>query len=299
MRLKSAAAKTAAKKKKAPAKKKKGGGGGGGGGMRAQSGKSAAAKKQAAAKGNVKALTPRQQAAKYLASAVKETARAAREAARAAVELERAKAQQERAEGARRAAVIAGVDSARGRRLAAEEATDLKRAVNDRARAKKERSREATAKARAAADRVAAHDALIGAASPGAVADGWILGWNDDLDTCAAAALANSLLACTGHRVSDREVLDLYLATTRGRDQLVSLGTTLDAARELGLGGWHPVRPGSNRPDGDGTIVVLPGHAAVRWRGGLVSWGRWDAASEPPGADVPLAWAQGSRRAGP
>jgi hypothetical protein len=302
VRLKSAAAKAGAAKKKKPAKKKKGGGGGGGGGMRAQSGKAAAAKKAAAKAGpSTAAQTPRQQAAKYLAAAVKETARAAAETQRAKAEDARAAAQDARAERDRRAAMIAG-DNARGRELRGAQATALVRAANDRQRAQKERTRAKHAKALAAQNRVAAHDALIGAPSPGAVAAGWILGWNDDLDTCAAAALANSLLACTGHRAADRDVLDLHLAVTRGAGQLASMSAVLAAARERGISGWHPAVTYQDVPAGDGAIVTFPGHAAVWYGQGLVSWGQHlpaDAMDGPPGGGWEVQWVPGSHQAGP
>lgn len=302
MKAKAAAAKAGAKKKAKPKAKKKGGGGGGGGGMRAGSATAAAKKKQAAKPAAPAAsLTPRQQAAKYLAAAVKETARAAAETARAKAEDARAAAQAARADADRRAAVIAG-DNARGDRLRGEQATALVRAANDRQRARKERSRAVTEKARAAQNRVAAHDALIGAPMPGAVAGGWVLGWNDDLDSCAAAALANSLLACTGHRVADRDVLDLYLAVTRGRDTGAAMGATLDAAAVLGLGGWYPAAvQWTEDPLGDGTIVALPQHAAVICGGDLISWGQPCPADSmgPPAGGWTLAWVPGSHRAGP
>jgi hypothetical protein len=288
-------AKAAASKPKARTAKKRAGSGKPftAGSMRATSARTAARKP---AGPSFAAETPRQEAAKYLARAAKETSRAARDAARAAREDARAKAQQERAEAALRRAEFYNPRSVRGERYAAEAATDLRRALSDKARAKVERQREAKAKAKAAADRAKAHDALVGAPAAGAVAGGWILGRNDDLDSCAAAAVANSLLACTGLRVADRDVLDLYLAVTRGRDCGASMADTLAAAALLGIGGYRPSAvlylAAVPAPVADGLIITLPGHAAVLAGGLEVSWGlaREAGASGDAGGCWQVSW---------
>ena len=42
------------------------------------------------------------------------------------------------------------------------------------------------------------------------LAGGWILGGNDAADNCAAVAVANALLAMSGRRVPDAELLELH-----------------------------------------------------------------------------------------
>lgn len=103
-------------------------------------------------------------------------------------------------------------------------------------------------------------------------AEGWIDGGNLTGPTCVATALANSLLASTGYRVTDRDVLELAAAT--GADgEGVSIEDTLAEAARSGLGGWCPwfepaILPESGAIAGAGNI-----HAVVITPAGLVSWG--------------------------
>jgi hypothetical protein len=57
---------------------------------------------------------------------------------------------------------------------------------------------------------------------------GWILGGNDTADNCAAVAVANALLAATGLRVPDAELLRIH-----DRAGPLSIAEALAAAREI------------------------------------------------------------------
>jgi len=57
---------------------------------------------------------------------------------------------------------------------------------------------------------------------------GWILGGNDAADNCAAVAVANALLAATGRRVPDAELLRIH-----DRAGPLSIAEALAAAREI------------------------------------------------------------------
>lgn len=63
----------------------------------------------------------------------------------------------------------------------------------------------------------------------------------DDVQCCAAQALAASLRLAPGEIVHDEDVLALYWRTARGPDEGASILDTLKAAREYGLGGGRPV----------------------------------------------------------
>jgi hypothetical protein len=65
----------------------------------------------------------------------------------------------------------------------------------------------------------------------------WILGGNDGLATCAAAAVANSLLLATGRRISDDGVLGLHAAAGGGCDSGTSVLGVLEAVSAIALGG--------------------------------------------------------------
>jgi hypothetical protein len=135
--------------------------------------------------------------------------------------------------------------------------------------------------------------ALAAPALPGE----WILGGNDRYTDCAAAAVANSLLACTGLRASDEDILRLHLAAAGDPDAGASIAGVLRAATDLGLAGAGPASCellGEDEPlDEDGLILDLdlaeaqllegtwdwdpaPGwgmHAAVLTGGSVITWG--------------------------
>ena len=138
-------------------------------------------------------------------------------------------------------------------------------ARRDRARAKLD-MRKARADARghplAAAPKAKAKAAKRRAklASPAAVPGGWILGGNDRHHSCAAAAVANSLLAATGVRATSSQVQALYAAASGGRDRGATIPETITAAR-AGLAGWYPVtvtQLDDGEPiTGDGLVLYL------------------------------------------
>jgi hypothetical protein len=68
----------------------------------------------------------------------------------------------------------------------------------------------------------------------------WILGGNDRYADCAAAAAANSLLACTGLRASDEDIMRLHLAVAGDPDGGASIAGVLQAAADLGLADTGP-----------------------------------------------------------
>jgi hypothetical protein len=171
------------------------------------------------------ARTPGQVAAADLGAARRETLAAHHEtglAAKARAEAAKANAEA-KAELAKGNRAAAGRDQARARRDTARAARETSRARKDIAKA-----RAYTAKAR-----------TVTLAQPGAVADGWILGGNDWHLGCAAVAVANSLLLSSGLRVSDQDVLDLYLAASGGCDTGASVRATLEATAEYGLAGMR------------------------------------------------------------
>lgn len=113
----------------------------------------------------------------------------------------------------------------------------------------------------------------------------WILGGNDWHRGCAAVALANSLLAATGQRVSDRDVLDLYWLTADDPDAGAGVLATLETAEEFGLGGMRPVA----RRDLDSVDALTCGDAYrhSRYR---------RSAARPVGVIVDLRLQQAQRR---
>ena len=163
-----------------------------------------------------------------------------------------------------------------------------KEAEYDLAKARREQAeaRADTAKARrnqAKSTRNQVKAARAGLAIPGAIADGWILGGNDWHLGCAAVALANHLLAATGLRVSDRDVLDLYWLTADDPDTGASVLATLETAAEYGLGGMRPVQVqalGSNLELGPGEFKV-PCIADLRLQQAQRHQPVWDALPSP------------------
>lgn len=120
-----------------------------------------------------------------------------------------------------------------------------------------------------------------GFAGPGA--GPWLLAGNDVLDTCAVAAVANSLLLATGIRPADAELAHLPAAT--------SIEELLECVAGRGLAGVRLARYGPVEDWLDGVVagVRLPGGAphTVTAAGRLVvSWG----ALGPLEGDVEEAW---------
>jgi hypothetical protein len=170
-------------------------------------------------------LTPHQKAQRDRAEAQNarnEAAKAREEAARAGAEArrdeERAAADRQRGEAA-----FARQEMAEARADLARQARDLARAGRDQARAGRDAARARTA----------------GLARPGSGGQ-WVLGGNDRYLTCAAAAVANSLLLATGQRLSDEEVLGLHVAAAGSAQAPASVLGVLEAAQERGFGGARP-----------------------------------------------------------
>lgn len=109
----------------------------------------------------------------------------------------------------------------------------------------------------------------------------WLLGGNDVLPTCAAAAIANHLLAATGIAMTDEEILHLHLLA--GGDNGATIASALEAYGEY----WGRLCRGKARlrtfTRTDENIIVaglvvgitLPhaGHAVLSCPGGMISWG--------------------------
>jgi hypothetical protein len=161
-------------------------------------------------------------------------------------------------------------------------------AKRDEARSRRDAARSRKEKARERRDKTKARTVgLPGPARPGE----WILGGNDRVPDCAAAAVANSLLAATGWRASDDDVIDLYC-----RAGGTTVQAALRAAERFGLGSMRPSGfgslPGPDTPE-DGFLVeleleeaqldqgtwdwepspVLGEHAVYLAGGQVVSWG--------------------------
>jgi hypothetical protein len=221
-------------------------------------------------------LTPKQKAERDRAEAAKARGEAAkaREEAHKAGELAKEEERRAKADRAKGEYAYAREEMREARNNLARERRDLARAGRDTARARRDIARARTA----------------GLARP-SVPGEWILGGNDRYLTCAAAAVANSLLAATGIRVADEDVLALHAAAAGSPDAGASVLAVLEAAERYGLGGV--------RPDGFGAgtqiaELALPGgiHAVLLADGLAVSWGRPVAAAEVfPGLQILAAWA--------
>jgi hypothetical protein len=189
-----------------------------------------------------------------LASAARETAesktqaaRAAHSRAEAAADIAKAKAHAKKG------------DTAAAKRELADAARDDARAARDIARSKRDAARAGKNKVKAKKNALKAK--AVSLALPGAVEDGWILGGNDWHLGCAAVAVANSLLMATGVRVSDEDVLALYLAASGGADSGASILATLAAAAKYGLAGIRPVSYGGAGPDSNRQPWIAGGYA--------------------------------------
>jgi hypothetical protein len=172
---------------------------------------------------------------------------------------------------------------------------DLAKARREMASARRDTAKARRNQAKAGRNR---HKAThVGLANADAIAGGWILGGNDWHRGCAAVALANSLLAATGLRVSDRDVLDLYWLTADDPDAGAGILATLEAAAEYGLGGMRPLicsNEAETTNPGAGIVVDLHlqqaqrrqpvwdaepspdwgAHAALLAGDKVISWGR-------------------------
>lgn len=115
---------------------------------------------------------------------------------------------------------------------------------------------------------------------------GWITGGNDVLDNCAAVAVANSLLAATGRRLDDAELLRLHdragplsiaeaLAAARQRWEECPYGTAQERQHpDLLRAGDHCSQRRREDPGLIAGLVTPHGpHAALLLGGALVTWG--------------------------
>jgi hypothetical protein len=127
------------------------------------------------------------------------------------------------------------------------------------------------------------------------LAGGWVTGWNDRLDSCVPAAIANSLLLATGVRASDGEVLALWERAGS------AIPAVLEAVARYGVAGVRPadfhLAPLDEIDWSDfikpGLIlgVDLPGPHAVLAVGGVwITWGQRYPAWAFPDAVVEEAW---------
>jgi hypothetical protein len=200
--------------------------------------KPAAAKKKAGAAPTTP-YSPAAAAKSYLATSRSELAASRRQAAEA--RKQSAEAARSRGEAAALTAQAHAASKAGNQALAAADLAraqhDLARAGREAGRAKRDMARSKKNAVKAKANAVKAR--LVTLAQPGAVRDGWVLGGNDRHDGCAAVAVANSLLAATGYRASDDDVLDLYLAASGGSDTGASVLAVLEVAAEFGLCGMR------------------------------------------------------------
>jgi hypothetical protein len=205
-------------------------------------------------------LTPKQKAERDRAEAAnaREEAAKAREEAKKAGEDARRDEQRAAADRRRHEYKDARQEMREARSDLAREHRDLARAGRDQARAGRDMARARTA----------------GLARPGG-GGAWILGGNDRYATCAAAALANSLLMATGRRVADEDVLALHAAAAGHPDTPASVLSVLETASQIQAFGV-------NLEFGEAQFKVacilelaLPGggHAAVLGDGFAVSWG--------------------------
>ena len=103
----------------------------------------------------------------------------------------------------------------------------------------------------------------------------WLTGCNDERPTCAAVAVANSLLAITGFAAPDRDIMELH--ELAGGDDGATIETVLNAAAVHGLNG---IRLGDFFPaDGIGPGLVCGiqtrrgYHAVLSHEFGMISWG--------------------------
>ena len=125
---------------------------------------------------------------------------------------------------------------------------------------------------------------LAGTPLPGA----WILGGNDAADNCALVAVANVLLASTGRRVDDAELLRLHdrAGPLSIPEALAAVGACAgalgierqDASPVKGndLRPSTPLIAGLATPHGPHAGLLLPGGGLVTWGGEMALPGDWD-----------------------
>jgi len=102
------------------------------------------------------------------------------------------------------------------------------------------------------------------------VGDRWIVGGNDDHDSCVQAAFANSLYLLTGFRVSDEEVLTLF------GSEATTLSEALESLMRNGLGGVYPhgfIRAPYLVPGAVLGVSLPEPHTVVYDDDGLITWG--------------------------
>ena len=110
--------------------------------------------------------------------------------------------------------------------------------------------------------------------APGMVlSTGWITAGNEELPDCAAVAAANTLLAATGIRAADSDVLRLHHLADG------SIAGVLKALAAYGLAGHRPAGFWRCGPGLNGLPVIAgltdgaSDHAVARTPAGLISWG--------------------------
>jgi hypothetical protein len=216
-------------------------------------------------------LTPKEKAERDRKEAAnaREEAEKAREEAKKAGHEAREEEKRAREDRKRHEYKFAREEMREARHNLARERRDDARAARDMARSRRDLGRARTA----------------GLARPGSGGE-WVLGGNDEYLTCAAAAVANSLLLATGQRLSDEDVLGLHVAAAGSLDVEASVLGVLEAASGRGLG---RVRPAKFQPLAPklGTAaarskfacileLALPGgtHAVLLGDGFAVTWGR-------------------------
>ena len=198
------------------------------------------------------------------------------EAKKARTEATKAREEAKKAgEEARKDEERAKADRKRGEKAYAQQ--EMKEARGDLARQKRDLARAGRDSARSKRDLAKARTA--GLARPGS-GGAWVLGGNDRYLTCAAAAVANSLLMATGQRLSDEDVLRLHVAAGGSLDAEASVPGVLDAAHQFGLSSGFDEGKADINPHGLIVELALPGgiHAVLLADGFAVTWGEEVAA---------------------
>lgn len=123
----------------------------------------------------------------------------------------------------------------------------------------------------------------------------WINGFNSEAPTCVPTAIANSLMAVTGQRVTDDDVMLLFMQA--GGNRLgVSVAECLAALATHGIGGHKPSGaccPAIGTLDTGDLVGLAYTHAACLTADGLVTWGdvlALDLAAEFDGEAWRIDW---------
>ena len=205
-------------------------------------------------------LTPKEKAERDRkeASKARSEAEKAREEAKKAGEEAKRDERRAAADRKRKEYKFAREEMREARGDLARERRDLARAERDGARSRRDLGRARTA----------------GLARPGS-GGAWVLGGNDRYLTCAAAAVANSLLMATGQRLCDEEVLRLHVAAGGSSSSGASVLGVLEAAPGIQASG-----PILEFGEADFKVpcileLALPGgiHAVLLGDGFAVTWG--------------------------